>query len=64
MTYGFVLPPTTATGATAQEFIGEVIAPVANKWVGIALGGQMANNLLLVAWPNGNTIINSPRYTT
>lgn len=32
-TYGFVLPPTTATGATAQEFIGEFIIPVANKWV-------------------------------
>lgn len=24
----------------------------------------MADNLLLVAWPNGNTIMISPRYTT
>jgi hypothetical protein len=33
VTYGFVLPPTTATGATAQEFIGEIVSPIANKWV-------------------------------
>lgn len=64
MSYGFVFPPTTATGSTATEFIGDLIVPVANKWVGLALGGQMANNLLLVAWPNSNTIMISPRYTT
>lgn len=64
MWYGFVFPPTTATGATAQEFIGEIVAPVANEWVGIALGGQMADDLLLVAWPNDDEIVFSPRFAT
>ncbi|KZS90558.1 CBD9-like protein [Sistotremastrum niveocremeum HHB9708] len=64
VTYGFVLPPAGSTGSLATEFIGEIIAPIANKWVGIALGGQMADNLLLVAWPNANSIVFSPRYTT
>ena len=31
---------------------------------GIALGGEMAYNLLLVAWPNDNEIVFSTRYTT
>ncbi len=62
--YGFVFPPTTVTGAEAQEFIGEIVAPVVNQWVGLAFGGQMADNLLLVAWPNGNEIMFSPRYAT
>ncbi|KZS87659.1 cellobiose dehydrogenase [Sistotremastrum niveocremeum HHB9708] len=62
--YGFVFPPTTATGATAQEFIGEIIVPVVNQWVGLAFGGQMADNLLMVAWPNANNIVFSPRYAT
>jgi len=64
ITIGFALPPTTATGATATEFIGEIRAPIANKWAGIALGGQMANNLLLVAWPNAGAVVASPRFAT
>ena len=60
VTYGFVLPEDT----NSTEFIGEIIAPVANQWIGIALGGQMANDLLIVSWPNGNDIVFSPRYTT
>ncbi len=35
VTYGFVLPPTNATGSTATEFIGEILAPVSNEWVRI-----------------------------
>ncbi|THH08759.1 hypothetical protein EW145_g2494 [Phellinidium pouzarii] len=64
VTYGFVFPPTTATGAETQEFIGELIVPVVNEWVGLALGGQMVDNLLLVAWPNGDDIMYSPRWAT
>jgi len=63
VTYGFVLPPASET-SEATEFIGEVIAAADNKWIGIALGGQMADNLLLVAWPNGEDIVFSPRYAT
>ena len=33
VTYGFVLPPAGSTGSLAQEFVGEIIAPVANEWV-------------------------------
>lgn len=60
VTYGFVFP----TSTTGTEFIGEIVAPIAAKWVGLALGGAMAGDLLLVAWPNGNSIVKSSRYTT
>ncbi|KAJ7180339.1 hypothetical protein C8R43DRAFT_871299, partial [Mycena crocata] len=58
VTYGFVLPP--ANESDSAEFIGQVIAPLENKWVGVALGGP--NSLMLVAWPNETTIFGSPRY--
>lgn len=64
MTYGFVFPPLVTSGAQSTEFIGEIVAPVANKWVGVALGGSMLQNLLLVAWPNGNQIVSSTRWAT
>ncbi|EIM84175.1 uncharacterized protein STEHIDRAFT_62168 [Stereum hirsutum FP-91666 SS1] len=63
VTYGIVLPPTTET-SEATEFIGEIVAPVAAQWVGIALGGAMLDNLLLVAWPNDGDIVSSTRYAT
>ena len=63
VTYGFVFPPTTET-SESDEFIGEIITPVANKWVGLSFGGQMVNNLLMVFWPNGGEIIYSPRWAT
>ncbi|KAF9561718.1 cellobiose dehydrogenase [Agrocybe pediades] len=61
ITYGFVFP---SLASNSQEFIGEIVAPIANKWAGISPGGQMLHNLLLVAWPNGNSIVRSARYTT
>lgn len=54
-------PPTSA-GST--EFVGEIVAPINAKYVGWSLGGGMNNNLLLVAWPNGNSIVSSTRFTT
>ncbi|EIN05508.1 cellobiose dehydrogenase [Punctularia strigosozonata HHB-11173 SS5] len=60
VSYGFVFPEST----TGDEFIGEILAPVDAKWIGLALGGAMAGDLLLVAWPNGNSIVSSTRYTT
>ncbi|KAH8107437.1 cytochrome domain of cellobiose dehydrogenase Hp3 Ph 7.5 [Phellopilus nigrolimitatus] len=62
ITIGFVTPP--AGSADTDEFIGEIVSPTSNKWIGLALGGQMANNLLLVAWPNGDDIVASPRFTS
>jgi cellobiose dehydrogenase (acceptor) len=55
-TYGFVFPPLGGT-----EFIGEIVAPIATKWAGAAPGGSMLQNLLLIAWPNGNSIVRSVR---
>lgn len=61
MTIGLAFP--TGTDST-DEFIGEIISPVTNQWVGICLGGTMLNNLLLVAWPYEDTVVYSPRYAT
>ncbi|KAI0051610.1 hypothetical protein FA95DRAFT_1602622 [Auriscalpium vulgare] len=64
VTYGAVFPPLVSSGAQSTEFIGEIVAPLAAKWIGLALGGAMLDNLLLVAWPNGNSIVYSTRYAT
>lgn len=64
VTYGFVFPPLATSGTQSTEFIGEVVAPIDAEWIGIALGGAMAGDLLLVAWPNGNEIVSSTRWTT
>ncbi|KAF9524951.1 cellobiose dehydrogenase [Crepidotus variabilis] len=61
VTYGFVFPP---LGSTSNEFIGEIVAPIAGAWAGVSPGGSMINNLLLVAWPNAGKIVRSARYTT
>ena len=61
VTYGYIFPPLSAN---SNEFIGEIVAPIATKWAGVSPGGAMVNNLLLVAWPNGNSIVRSARYAT
>ncbi|VDB95623.1 unnamed protein product [Peniophora sp. CBMAI 1063] len=62
--YGFVFPPVASSGSQPTDFIAEIVAPVAAKWVGVALGGAMIGDLLLVAWPNGNSIVTSTRFAT
>jgi cellobiose dehydrogenase (acceptor) len=62
VTYGFVFPPLVSSGAQSTEFIGEVVAPLSAAWIGVALGGAMNGDLLLVAWPNGNQIVSSTRW--
>ncbi|KAH8107442.1 cytochrome domain of cellobiose dehydrogenase Hp3 Ph 7.5 [Phellopilus nigrolimitatus] len=62
ITVGFVMPPAGSAGT--DEFIGEIISPTSINWVGVALGGKMANDLLLVAWPNGEDIVASTRFAT
>ena len=44
--------------------MGEFVAPLDAKWLGFSLGGAMLQNLLLVAWPNGNKIVASTRYVS
>jgi hypothetical protein len=61
VTYGYVFPPLEAN---RDEFIGEIIAPIDSKWVGASPRGGMLNNLLLVAWANGDSIVASTRLAT
>ncbi|KZV74216.1 hypothetical protein PENSPDRAFT_710401 [Peniophora sp. CONT] len=62
--YGFVFPPAASSGTQPTDFIAEIVAPVAAKWIGVALGGAMIGDLLLVAWPNANAIVSSTRMAT
>ncbi|KAF7311951.1 PLC-like phosphodiesterase [Mycena indigotica] len=55
ITYGFTLPPSNAT-----EFLGEIIAPVANKWVGVAIGSLNSN--MIAGWPNDTQVVGSSRF--
>ncbi|THH28872.1 hypothetical protein EUX98_g5306 [Antrodiella citrinella] len=64
VTYGLIFPPLVSSGPQSTEFIGEFITPIAAEWLGFSMGGAMLDNLLLVAWPNGNDIIASTRYAT
>jgi cellobiose dehydrogenase (acceptor) len=59
VTHGYTLPP--AGASNSDEFIGEIVAPIAEKWVGLAPGGGMINNLLIVAWPSGSSVVASLR---
>ena len=63
-TWGFVFPPLDSTGSRATEFIGQIIVPSNVAWAGLSYGGQMSNNLLMVAWLNGNDVVISPRWAT
>lgn len=60
VTFGMIFPPVESN---ADEYLGEIVAPIATKWAGFSPGGQMINNILLVAWPNGNDLVTSVRYT-
>ncbi|KAL9714475.1 substrate-specific activator of APC-dependent proteolysis [Leucoagaricus gongylophorus] len=64
MTFGYIFPPLDSTGSLANEFIGEIVAPLDARWAGVSPGGQMLQNLLLTVWPNGNSIVRSARYAT
>ena len=64
ITVGFVFPPVTDT-ATPPEFIAQIKATSNTvKWIGVALGGAMANNPLLVAWPSGPNVTAVSRSST
>ncbi|KAJ3564506.1 hypothetical protein NP233_g8247 [Leucocoprinus birnbaumii] len=64
ITFGYVFPPLDSTGSLANEFIGEIVAPISTKWAGASPIGSMLQALLLVAWPNGNNIVSSARFAT
>ncbi|KAG6833025.1 substrate-specific activator of APC-dependent proteolysis [Tephrocybe sp. NHM501043] len=59
--YGYVFPP---IADNSDEFIGEIVAPIATKWAGVSPTGTMLQSLLLVAWANGNSVVSSARFAT
>lgn len=55
--FGLALPQNT-TGNT--DFIA-TIGGKGTGWSGVSLGGAMLNKLLVVAWPNGQSVLGSFR---
>jgi hypothetical protein len=55
-----------AVSAPPFDILLQIIVPnPANaKWAGVAFGGGMLRNPLVVAWPNGNTAVASTRWAT
>ncbi|KAJ7049422.1 cellobiose dehydrogenase [Mycena amicta] len=49
---------------TYGYYIAEIVAPLANQWVGFALSGSMVDSLLIAAWPNAGNIVFTTRYAT
>ncbi|KAJ7621156.1 cellobiose dehydrogenase [Roridomyces roridus] len=64
VTWGYVFPPLATSGPNPNEYIGEVVVPVVNQWIGFALSGSMIDSLLVAAWPNNGKIVVSTRYAT
>ncbi|KAI4843507.1 FAD/NAD(P)-binding domain-containing protein [Aureobasidium sp. EXF-8845] len=61
--FGVATPETLGT-----DFIGQIVAPTTQGWAGLDMSAQMANHILIVAWPNGEEVMASVReasgYTT
>ncbi|KAG6897590.1 hypothetical protein C0992_013266 [Termitomyces sp. T32_za158] len=60
VTYGYIFPLVD----NPTEFIGEIVAPIDTQWAGVSPTGTMLQSLLLVAWPNGNSVVRSARFAT
>ncbi|KAJ5782258.1 Cellobiose dehydrogenase cytochrome [Penicillium paradoxum] len=67
LTFGLALQ-SDALSTDATEFIGYLLCSSTNAtftgWCGISLGGTMTDSLLLLAYPHGEDILTSFRYTT
>ncbi|KAI5274967.1 FAD/NAD(P)-binding domain-containing protein [Aureobasidium subglaciale] len=46
------------------DFIGQIVAPTTEGWAGLDMSAQMANHILIVAWPNGDEVMSSIREAT
>ncbi|KAI2627560.1 CBD9-like protein [Hypoxylon sp. NC1633] len=53
--------PSPAPSGQAFDVVLQVVAPVAAGWVGLAWGGSMTNNPLLLGWSNGASAVASMR---
>ena len=47
----------------SDEFIVQITAPNTFGWAGLVLGDSFDDNMMLAAWPNGNTSVASCRMT-
>ncbi|KAF8453744.1 cellobiose dehydrogenase [Kalaharituber pfeilii] len=45
-----------------SEFIGQIMGPINTGYSGVSFGGGMLNNLLLIAWKDGNQVRHSFRF--
>lgn len=61
ISFRVALPQVTAA---PFDLIIQIVAPIAEKWVGLCFGGRMTFNPLAVAWPNGASALGSPRMAT
>lgn len=60
VSYGIALPA-NASAAGGYDIILQVTAPIEIGWTGIAWGGAMVYNPLSIVWPNGESVVASPR---
>ncbi|CAG7847998.1 Cellobiose dehydrogenase Short=CDH; AltName: Full=Cellobiose-quinone oxidoreductase; Flags: Precursor [Serendipita indica DSM 11827] len=60
-TYDLTIGVAFPTSTTSDEFIGEIVATKNVAWAGYDFGGAMADNLMLIVWPNGNDFVWSTR---
>ncbi|KAI0844900.1 CBD9-like protein [Daldinia vernicosa] len=56
--------PSPAPAGQPYDAVIQVVAPVAAGWVGVAWGGSMTNNPLLISWANGASGVVSIRRAT
>ncbi|KAM5377924.1 hypothetical protein ACJZ2D_004828 [Fusarium nematophilum] len=55
-TFGIALPSNPTT-----DFIGQISAPITEGYASVSMGSSMAKKLLIVAWPNGDSVVTSLR---
>ncbi|KAI1385199.1 CBD9-like protein [Hypoxylon trugodes] len=56
--------PSPASSGQPYDAVLQIVAPISAGWVGLAWGGSMTNNPLLIGWPNGNSGVVSVRRAT
>ncbi|OTA82158.1 putative iron reductase domain protein [Hypoxylon sp. CO27-5] len=56
--------PSPVTAGQPYDAVVQVVAPVSAGWVGLAWGGSMTNNPLLLGWLNGASGVTSVRRAT
>ncbi|KAI0880854.1 CBD9-like protein [Annulohypoxylon maeteangense] len=56
--------PSPATSGQPYDVVLQVVAPISAGWVGVAWGGSMTNNPLLIGWANGASSMTSIRRAT